>query len=71
MPSGPAALRYAVEALKQVTILFMNVVGSTRIRERVDPEDTRTLIRSASPMRCPGTILSSQYAHFQIGRAHV
>jgi hypothetical protein len=48
-----------------VTILFMDVVGSTRIRQRLDPEDTRTLIRSTSPMRCPGTISSSQYAHFQ------
>jgi len=37
----PAA---AAQTLKQVSILFMDVVGSTRMTQRLDPEDTSALM---------------------------
>ncbi|MEP7058076.1 MAG: adenylate/guanylate cyclase domain-containing protein [Caldimonas sp.] len=38
------ALPAAAHTLKQVSILFMDVVGSTRMTQRLDPEDTSELM---------------------------
>jgi class 3 adenylate cyclase len=34
----------AAQTLKQVSIVFMDVVGSTRMSQRLDPEDTSALM---------------------------
>jgi class 3 adenylate cyclase len=46
----------AAQALKQVSIVFMDIVGSTRMTQRLDPEDTSalmdgTLARAAALVR--------------------
>lgn len=53
---SPAA---AAQTLKQVSIVFMDVVGSTRMSQRLDPEDTSalmdgTLARAAAVVQAHG-----------------
>jgi len=42
----PAAPGYAAAERRQLTIMFCDIVGSTALAERLDPEDLRTLMRT-------------------------
>ena len=42
-----AGIREHEQSLKQVTVLFMDVVGSTSLSRRLDPEDIHAIIDGA------------------------
>jgi len=49
----------ATQTLKQVTILFLDVVGSTTLSERLDPEEVHAVMDGALE-RCTGIVLAHQ-----------
>ena len=49
----------AAQTLKQVTILFLDAVGSTTLSERLDPEEVHAVLDGALE-RCTGIVLAHQ-----------
>jgi class 3 adenylate cyclase len=47
------------DVLRQVSMLFLDVVGSTSISHRLDPEDTHAVMEGAFERRCAVSSMSS------------
>src|SRR5262245_51048411 len=57
-PAAPSVSPQDHAERRQVTVVFSDLVGSTALSARMDPEDLREVIRhtrSASPRRCAGS----------------
>ncbi|WP_214474947.1 SAM domain-containing protein [Mesorhizobium sp. dw_380] len=55
----PAASNSRAER-RQLTVMFVDLVGSTELSQRLDPEDTREVIFAYPRARCPSRIDRTQ-----------
>ncbi len=66
-PAGPEATEAAAAERRHLTVMFVDLVGSTALAERLDPEDMREVL-AAYHACCAGLIGFEQYSGVCRGR---